>query len=190
MTVKTNTRTQPDATDAPKPGPAGAPGTGTPSGTPEEQQAAQQQAQDDAQQAAAAAAAAEGAEDADGNDSDGGNKAGREAARYRRQLRDVETERDQLAGTIDKLQRGIITQNMPRWSKLNADALIQAGYTTAEMFTDDGMIDTDKLKAAAQATHEKFGITDIGVVRRSGERSEELYRATTPTWGEALKGGK
>ncbi|XAS63108.1 hypothetical protein ACOM2C_06650 [Pseudarthrobacter sp. So.54] len=131
-------------------------------------------------------------EPTDDGEGEGGNKAGREAAKYRRQLRDTEAERDTLTGTVDSLRKQLINQNMPRSSSVNSDALWKAGFTPAEMFAEDGSINTEKLTEAAKATHELFGLSygAKSVVRRSGDRSEDLSSPSGPSWGEALNAGK
>lgn len=79
------------------------------------------------------------------------SKAGREAAKYRRQLRDTETERDGLKSQVEVLQRGMIeTQLGPR---LNADVFWRIGPALEALLSDDGTIDTE---AVAQA------VTDAG----------------------------
>ncbi|RNL51582.1 hypothetical protein [Arthrobacter oryzae] len=183
MTTQANTSTQPDADTTPKPGPAATPEASEPSGPV-------------AAVTDAPAAANENPDDLSTTepieDGDGGNKAGREAAKYRRQLRDTEAERDTLTGTVETLRKQLINQNMPRSSSINSDALWKAGHAPAEMFKDDGSIDTEKLAEAAKATHELFGLSygAKSVVRRSGDRSEDLSRPSGPTWGEALDAAK
>lgn len=124
----------------------------------------------------------------DADDGKGGNKAGQEAARYRKQLRETEAERDTLRGTVDKLQRGIIAQNMPHGSKLNADALWKSGHSPADLFTADGGIDADKLTQAVKDTHQQFGLRfGPDPVTASGTGSREGL-GQDKSWSDVLKG--
>lgn len=114
------------------------------------------------------------------------DKVGNEAAKYRRQLRSTEAERDTLTGTVDTLRKQLINQNLPRISKVNGDALWATGRTPDEFFTDAGEIDTDKLSTAIKETHQALGIhwgldpiPDAGTGDRSG--------ISEVTWADALK---
>ena len=124
-----------------------------------------------------------------------GNKAGRDAAKYRRQLRETESERDSLAGNVDSLRRQIVSSNMPKHSQLNVDALWATGRTPAEMFTPDGAFDAEKLTAAMQELHGRFGIR-MGPplpepIPRSGYRRGDPATYHTdhdgPTWSDAVQ---
>ena len=119
-------------------------------------------------------------------DDDKADKVGNEAAKYRRQLRTVEAERDTLTGTVGSLRKQLIDQNLPHGSSINSEALWATGRTPEEFFTDTGAIDTAKLTTAIQDTHKTLGIhfgpdpiTDSGTGTRGG--------TTEPSWADALK---
>src|SRR5690606_20161516 len=67
-----------------------------------------------------------------------GDKAAREAAKYRRRLREVEAERDRLAGQVEALQRGVIERLCSEKFKLKPEALWAAGYTVADLVDEGG----------------------------------------------------
>jgi hypothetical protein len=103
-----------------------------------------------------------------------GNK---EAAKYRRQLRDTETERDALAGTVAGLQRQLVASSLPPGTKLTMDALALSGLKPADFFNVDGVLDEQKLGAEVRGVHEKLGVPmprpgfvpDSGTGRGGGE---------------------
>src|SRR5690606_16873784 len=87
-----------------------------------------------------------------------GDKAAREAAKYRRRLREVEAERDRLAGQVEALQRGEIARLAYENYNVKGEALWAAGYTVADLVDEGGRPDEAKVREAANATAEKFGI--------------------------------
>src|SRR5690606_4692071 len=91
-----------------------------------------------------------------------GDKAAREAAKYRRRLREVEAERDRLAGQVEALQRGVIERLCSEKFNLKPEALWAAGYTVADLVDEGGRPDEAKVREGANATAEKFGIRQFG----------------------------
>lgn len=81
-----------------------------------------------------------------------------EAAKYRRQLRDTEAERDTLAGQLKTARENIVTHMLSK-SPATLDAITAAGYEIDSLLDDDGNIDQEKLDAAAADTCERFNIT-------------------------------
>ena len=85
-----------------------------------------------------------------------GNK---EAAKYRRQLRDVEAARDSLSARLDTAHTAILsTELVKARTTVTPEALFGAGHTLDSLRDDDGNLDIDKIQAAAKDTIEKFGI--------------------------------
>lgn len=80
-------------------------------------------------------------------------KARREAARYRTRLREVEGERDQLAGQVHNLQRAAATAAAQGPGRLadGADLFRDDHVQLADLVADDGTVDTDRAAAAAAA---------------------------------------
>lgn len=75
-----------------------------------------------------------------------------EAAKYRRRLREVEAERDQLKGTLDTMMRGQIEAVLV--DKLHRPAdFFEVGETVelADLLTDDGQVDTAKVDERLKA---------------------------------------
>ncbi|PVA70502.1 hypothetical protein [Mycobacteroides abscessus] len=79
-------------------------------------------------------------------------KAGSEAARYRRRLRETEAERDalrtQLDAQLDALLAGVIEPKLVR----------AAGFDPAEALDDRGVFDPDKAADLARRTNAELGL--------------------------------
>ena len=84
-------------------------------------------------------------------------KAGREAAKYRRQLRDTEAERDSLREQVQALQRAAVEQVAARQIAKPA-ALWTAGVELADVLGDDGAPDPAKIKAACAEASARLGL--------------------------------
>lgn len=69
---------------------------------------------------------------------DGGNG---EAARYRRRLRDTETERDALANRVERLQRAEIERHAADRLSVVGDLFAVGGVQIADLLTEDGDVD-------------------------------------------------
>ncbi|WP_394253302.1 hypothetical protein [Arthrobacter pityocampae] len=93
--------------------------------------------------------------DATGDGKGTGNK---EAAKYRRQLRETEAERDALVETVGGLQRQIVAGNLPHGATLSADALWTVGRKPGDFFDEKGLLDTEKLTVAVKETHATLGV--------------------------------
>ncbi len=117
---------------------------------------------------------------------------GSEAAKYRRRLRDTEGERDTLTATVERLQRKLIEDEAGRVHKMvKPAALWAAGTTVADVTTDTGDIDPDKLAAAAAAATESLGLsvkprTPRADPSQGGGRNTD-NRASRGGWAEALR---
>lgn len=90
----------------------------------------------------------------DDSDNTGGSK---EAARYRRRLRDAEAERDTLATRLETLQRAEAERVA---SKIlgKAAALWAGGTAVADLLDEDGDLDPQKVTERAEVIREEFGI--------------------------------
>lgn len=78
-------------------------------------------------------------------------KAGREAAKYRRQLREVEAARDGLADHLAAARRLLVEHHL---GNLPAAAFWGMHPEVADLIADDGTIDRSKVTAAAEAVHQ------------------------------------
>ncbi|MGI1849936.1 hypothetical protein [Rhodococcus sp. SJ] len=85
---------------------------------------------------------------------------GKEAAKYRRRLRDTEKERDALLEQVDTLRREAI-ERLAAQHLAKPEGLWAAGVTVDQLLDDDGHIDQKKVTAATQAA-----ITDLGLARK------------------------
>jgi hypothetical protein len=82
---------------------------------------------------------------------------GREAARYRRRLREAEAERDTLKATVESLQRAEVERQATA-DGLRPAALWAGGAELAGLLGDDGAVDGSKVSAAVAAAREQLGI--------------------------------
>lgn len=107
----------------------------------------------------------------------------REAAKYRRQLRDTETERDTLRTRLETLQRGEIERLAGRHLADPAD-FWRDGAQLADLLDDDGNVSPDKVTAAATAIAEAHAhwkaagppATTLGTRSGSGASASNLPR--------------
>lgn len=90
-------------------------------------------------------------------DDDAGDGPGREAAKYRRRLRDAEAERDQLAEQIVAWQRAEVERQATAGG-LKPAALWASGTELAGLLGDDGTVDESKVSAAISGARESLGI--------------------------------
>ena len=81
----------------------------------------------------------------------------REAANYRRQLREAQAERDALATSLAAARRVVIADRL-KGKGLNPDALTAAGHDVGSFFGDDGTLRDELLENAVTATRDALGI--------------------------------
>lgn len=84
-------------------------------------------------------------------------KPGREAARYRRQLREVEAERDALVGTVDGLRR-TMAETALAGTLAKPSALWMTGTSPGAYFNEEGVLDLEALTTAAREAVRSHGI--------------------------------
>lgn len=91
----------------------------------------------------------------DAEDSD--NRGGREAAKYRRRLRDTEGERDGLREQLDGMRRAEVERIAG--AKINKPAALWAGgVQLADLLDDQGNIDAGKVDAAVTTACADLGL--------------------------------
>ena len=88
---------------------------------------------------------------------DPADKSGREAAKYRRQLREVEAERDQLRATVESLQRAE-AQRLAATELAQPAALWAAGVQLGDLIDPDGQIDPAKVAQAVTTARQTLGL--------------------------------
>lgn len=98
-----------------------------------------------------------GTDDIEDQDDDAGGKGNREAAKYRRRLRDVEAERDRLKATVAALQRAEVDR-LATDAGLRPAALWANGAEVGELLGDDGTVDAARVSAAVAVAREQLGI--------------------------------
>ena len=86
-----------------------------------------------------------------------GEPGGREAARYRRRLREAEAERDSLTGRLEALQRAEVERVAAASLKVPS-ALWAAGVALTDVLTDTGDVDVDKVRTVAQDAASRLGL--------------------------------
>lgn len=85
-------------------------------------------------------------------------KAGREAARYRTQLRETEGERDRLREQVASLQRAAV-DGIAGNLVLNPAGVWASGLDVATVLNEDGTVDPAKAEAAVRSAAETLGLS-------------------------------
>lgn len=83
-------------------------------------------------------------------------KGGNEAAKYRRRLRDTETERDTLRGQVAALQRAEVERLASHLTR--PSAVWSAGVELGDCLNSDGAVDPDKAMTAITTAAEALGL--------------------------------
>jgi hypothetical protein len=78
-------------------------------------------------------------------------KAGREAAKYRRQLRETEAQRDILQTRVDSAQRGFVDHLAETVGRIKPAALWASGADLGALLDASGNVDTKAVVAACEA---------------------------------------
>ncbi|MGN7155437.1 hypothetical protein ACTHRK_04875 [Dietzia cercidiphylli] len=89
------------------------------------------------------------------------NKAGKEAAKYRTRLRETEAQRDALAEQVTALRRAAVDDRV-KAHKVPTEGFWASGVTLEELLDDDGNLNDDKIKTAADTAVETLGLERIG----------------------------
>lgn len=98
------------------------------------------------------------------------DKTGREAAKYRRRLRETETERDALKATVEAMQRAE-AERLVAGQLAKPSALWASGAVVGDLLNDDGTVDPEKVTAAATTARDTLGLAaarPAGYVAREG----------------------
>ena len=115
---------------------------------------------------------------------------GKEAAKYRRQLRATETERDQLRDQLAAQRRAVVD-----WRSSNAiggavdpELLDAAGIDVDTLIDPDtGQLDMTAVDAFIESTAAKFRVQRaIQPVRQQGQPSQS---GSAASWSDVIKGG-
>lgn len=121
---------------------------------------------------------------------EGGKEGNKEAAAYRRKLRDAEADRDRLAGQLTTYQRRD-AEALVGDKLLSASDLWVAGIELKDLLGDDGNVDKAKVDEAVDKlltdrphwAPKRPGVPrDMGQGRRGGSVGGDV------TWGTVIKG--
>ncbi|MEY9260420.1 hypothetical protein ABH903_003467 [Brevibacterium epidermidis] len=116
------------------------------------------------------------------NDSPDQSKTGKEAAKYRRQLRETETERDQLAESLTAARKQIV-ESMTGLAK--PSALWAAGTEVNDLLDDDGLVDPGKVAEAVEHASATLGLVRTPRPDKS-QGSSDLGRTTSEQFAAAF----
>jgi len=112
----------------------------------------------------------------------------KEAAKYRRQLRAVEADRDALTARVEALQRQQVDAQVAALGVTPA-AVWAAGISVTDLLGDDGTVDAGKVGQAVASVRETFGIGQPAKPRprmfKSGA-SPASVPMTRPAWSSAF----
>lgn len=87
-----------------------------------------------------------------------GNK---EAAKYRRRLRDTETERDQLRGQLEEMQRGEVERIAVERGRLRNAAIVWQSAELSELLAEGGAVDGDKVLRVVENVAAEYGLARV-----------------------------
>lgn len=90
---------------------------------------------------------------------EGEAKPSREAARYRRQLREAEAERDELARRLEANHRALAEELARSQGRVSPAALWANGATVESLLDEAGNVDPALVNAAVEASVEALGIS-------------------------------
>ena len=101
---------------------------------------------------------------------DEGKDDGKEAAKYRRRLRETEKQRDALQEQVSALRRAAIDTDVQRTHRIKPEGFWATGITVDQLLDDDGNIDPAKVAANATDAVQRLGVQQQGrnVVPREG----------------------
>jgi hypothetical protein len=126
-----------------------------------------------------------------GEDTADDAKVGAEAAKYRRRLRDTESERDALAERLSGYQRRE-AERLAAEHLVRADDVWLAGADVAAVLGDDGEVDPAKVAAVAKTVLD--GRPQLGTAWRPRPKPDDAqgaFRGKPGTsWGDVLKAQK
>lgn len=90
-------------------------------------------------------------------DTPGRSKAARDAAKYRTQVRELETERTQLTEQLENVQRQVIDAHIEKHG-LTPALLWRTGLEAREVLDDDGRVNPDRVREACDTVRTEFNL--------------------------------
>jgi len=121
-------------------------------------------------------------------------QANQEAAKWRKQLRETEAERDGLRGRLEAMQRSEIERIAAgRLSK--PESLWAAGAQLADLLTEDGDVDAEKVEEAVDSAVDSLGLQQLPAHLRPETQGAYVPsegtntgRPGTASWQQLLQG--
>ncbi|PND54445.1 hypothetical protein CRM90_28000 [Mycobacterium sp. ENV421] len=112
-------------------------------------------------------------------------------AKYRVQLRETEAQRDQLAATVEAMQRAEV-ERLAAEHLTKPAALWTAGVELTSLVGDDGTIDPDLVLAAAQDARQQLGLENPRAAKLRGpvvprEGTSVQSGGNSGSWADAFK---
>lgn len=110
---------------------------------------------------------------------EGRESAGKEAAKYRRRLRDTEAERDTLATQLDTVRRQVVASLVATQQRLPNPEALWATTSLENLLDENGAVDPDKVEDASTAAAQRFGIDrkPVGYVPSQGTADQSKVRS-------------
>lgn len=116
------------------------------------------------------------------------NTGNREAAKYRVRAREAELERDSLAQRIETLQNREVERLAAKQLSNPADLMTLAGVTLADLLTDDGDVDAEKVSGvAADLLGTRPGLKPLQRATDMSQGSGGPPPKSTLSWGDLLR---
>lgn len=116
-------------------------------------------------------------------------RASRQAAAYRRQLREVEAERDSVQARITALQRQQVERLASERLAVGADLFDIGGADLANLLNDDGDLDETAVTAALdELLKERPRLERTRPPQNFGQGRLGSSSAHRPEWGSVLRG--
>lgn len=116
---------------------------------------------------------------------EGGSEANREAAKYRRRLREVEGERDNLQEQLTAARRALVEQHIG--SEIKPAALWASGATLESLLDDSGAINFTLVDAAVAHARDVLGVAGVPRASRA-QGAPENHGPSGATWEDVVRG--
>lgn len=113
-------------------------------------------------------------------------KAAKEAARYRRQLRAAESERDALAEQVTALRRAAVEDRL-KTHRVPPAGFWASGVELETLLDDNGDLDEKAIETAADRAVETLGLERVGVhMKPVPSEGHTTTPSPTPSWEAAF----
>lgn len=122
----------------------------------------------------------------EGKDS-GETGSNREAAKYRRQLRAVESERDGLQAKVEALQRAEVERLAAEHGLTRPSAIWASHVTLDDLVTDDGTVSPDRVQDAVGKAVDVLGLAVKRAPRPDPSQGPRGTEGSAQSWDSFLK---